>query len=129
MQLMPMTFKEVQTKNPEIQSIDHPEWNIAAGIFYDRQLWRQLSDHPELPERKRFMFGSYNAGRGTLRRAQDVAQKQALDPLLWPSIQTVAPEVPRWRYVETLQYVERIEQSLSRMDDNGQVVRRRAPGP
>jgi hypothetical protein len=67
------------------------------------------------------MFGSYNAGRGTLRRAQDIAEQKALDPLVWPSIQVVARTVPRWRYSETLQYVTRIEQNLSRMDANGRV--------
>jgi membrane-bound lytic murein transglycosylase F len=121
MQLMPTTFKEVQTKNPEVLSIDQPEWNIAAGIFYDRQLWKQLTDHPEVADRRRFMFGSYNAGRRTLQRAQDIAEQKALDPLVWPSIQVVAPTVPRWRYSETLQYVTRIEQNLSRMDANGRV--------
>ncbi len=32
MQLMPSTFQEIQTKRPEFESIDDPEWNIAAGI-------------------------------------------------------------------------------------------------
>jgi membrane-bound lytic murein transglycosylase F len=121
MQLMPMTFKEVQSKNPEVLSIDDPEWNIAAGVFYDRQLWRQLTDHSGLDDRRRFMFASYNAGRGTLRRAQDVAQQKALDPMVWPSIEAVAPAVPNWRHEETLQYVSRIEQAVNRMDGQGRV--------
>src|ERR1019366_3973848 len=33
MQLMPSTFHELQSKRPEFQSIDDPEWNIAAGIM------------------------------------------------------------------------------------------------
>jgi membrane-bound lytic murein transglycosylase F len=123
MQLMPMTFKDVQSRNPEIAAIDDPEWNIAAGICYDRQLWRQLTGHPSDVDRQRFMFGSYNAGRGTLRRAQGVAEQKALDPLLWPSIETVAPDVPKWRHEETLTYVKRIEQSLARMDAGGRVVK------
>ena len=51
MQLMPTTFHEVASRNPEIQQqIDDPEWNIAAGISYDRRLWLQwaqdsVSDH------------------------------------------------------------------------------------
>ena len=122
MQLMPMAFKEVQTKNTEIASIDDPEWNIAAGISYDRRLWRQLSEHPELLDRRRFMFGGYNAGMTTLRRAQGIAEQKALDPRVWRSIETVASEVPRWRHEETLQYVQRIEQNMTRMDRNGRVV-------
>jgi membrane-bound lytic murein transglycosylase MltF len=69
------------------------------------------------------MFGSYNAGRGTLLRAQDVARSKALDPQAWLNIQTVAPEVPRWRHTETLGYVRKIEANLARMDDNGRVVK------
>src|SRR5262245_57828805 len=44
MQLMPSTFREIHTKNPEIVSINKPEWNIAAGIYYDRQLYLQWKD-------------------------------------------------------------------------------------
>ena len=121
MQLMPTTFKEVQSKNPEVLSIDDAEWNIAAGVLYDRQLWRQLTDHSQIDERRRFMFASYNAGRGTVRRAQGVAEQKALDPLVWPSIEAVAPDVPNWRHEETLQYVSRIEQNVGRMDKAGRV--------
>jgi membrane-bound lytic murein transglycosylase MltF len=121
MQLMPTTFKEVQSKNPEVGSIDDPEWNIAAGVYYDRQLWRQLSESRGLVDRRRFMFASYNAGRGTVRRAQNVAESKALDPMVWPSIPAVAPEVPNWRHEETLQYVSRIEDAMGRMDTAGRV--------
>ncbi len=125
MQLMPTTFQEIQSKNLEFQSIDDPDWNIAAGICYDRQLWQQwLNNHPEHEERMRFVFGSYNAGRGTLLRATSVAQKKNLDPKLWANIRSVAPEVPRWRHEETLSYVERIETGLERMDDEGRIVRK-----
>ena len=33
MQLMPATFLEITSRNPEMTRIDDPEWNIAAGIF------------------------------------------------------------------------------------------------
>jgi len=123
MQLMPSTFKEVRTKNPEIVSIDKPEWNIAAGIYYDRQLWKQWTDQQGNQGSEPFMLASYNAGRGTLLRAQDVARLRVLDPVVWASIQTVAPEVPRWRHEETLTYVERIQANLARMDEEGRVVK------
>jgi soluble lytic murein transglycosylase-like protein len=123
MQLMPSTFGEVRSKNPEIESIDDPEWNIAAGIYYDRQLWKRWSDQQGEATCKPFMLGSYNAGRGTLLRAQGVARVKILDPAVWASIQTVAPEVPKWRHEETLTYVERIETNLARMDEEGRVVR------
>ena len=44
MQVMPQTFEEIRQKNLAIQGgIDQPRWNIAAGIWYDRQnfvMWR-----------------------------------------------------------------------------------------
>ena len=123
MQLMPSTFKEIRTKNPEIVAIDKPEWNIAAGVYYDRQLWKQWSEQQGRPGCESFMLGSYNAGRGTLLRAQDVARLKVLDPAIWQSIETIAPDVPRWRHEETLTYVERIQANLARMDDEGRVVK------
>jgi len=123
MQLMPSTFSEVRSKNPEIASINKPEWNIAAGIYYDRKLWKQWTDQQGETSSVPFMMGSYNAGRGTLLRAQDVAVKKTLDPVIWLSIETVAPDVPRWRHEETLAYVDRINANLARMDDNGRVVK------
>jgi len=69
------------------------------------------------------MFGSYNAGRGTLLRAQRVAEAKALDQNQWSSIEVVAPDVPRWRHEETLGYLSKISTNVERMDDNGRVAR------
>ena len=123
MQLMPSTFSEIKSKNPEMMSINKPEWNIAAGIYYDRQLWKQWTEQQGEQETVPFVMSSYNAGRGTLLRAQGVAKKKTLDPVVWMSIETIAPEVPRWREEETLAYVRRIRENLARMDENGRVVR------
>ena len=67
------------------------------------------------------MFASYNAGRIPLLRAQGLARSRALDPRLWGSVAVVAPEVPRWRHLETLNYVQRIGVNLQRMDLRGRV--------
>jgi membrane-bound lytic murein transglycosylase F len=115
MQLMPSTFGEIQTKNPELKAIDDPEWNVAAGICYDRWLWRLWTEHPTLEDRRDFMFGSYNAGRGTLRRAQEAARARSLDHGAWHCIAQVAPEVKGWRYRETLDYVSRIRANTARL--------------
>lgn len=122
MQLMPSTFQEIRSRNPEMKAINHPEWNIAAGVYYDRQLWTQWENDVDQSDQNRFMFSSYNAGRGTLMRAQKVALAKALNPAFWLSICTVAPDVPNWRHQETLGYVERIEANLARMDDDGHIV-------
>jgi membrane-bound lytic murein transglycosylase F len=110
MQLMPSTYQMIQSQQPELGEIDDPEWNIAAGISYDRYLW-QLWSRKEVvePERGYFMFGSYNAGQGTITRATNVAREQNLDHARWSSIEVIAPNVKRWRYVETLGYVRKIE--------------------
>ena len=39
MQIMPGTFKDIKREiNSWIKSVDDPEQNIAAGIYYDRKL-------------------------------------------------------------------------------------------
>ncbi|MFI5312358.1 MAG: transglycosylase SLT domain-containing protein [Gemmatimonadales bacterium] len=109
MQLMPSTFQAIATTRPTFTSIDDPEWNIAAGILHDRDLWRLWEDAIPEPRRPDFMFASYNAGEGPITRAAAMARAQQLDHTVWPSIEAVAPTVPRWRYRETLGYVRKIE--------------------
>jgi membrane-bound lytic murein transglycosylase MltF len=109
MQLMPSTFRQIQSQNPDFKSIDDPEWNIAAGIQYDRTLWNLWNDHEADPDRQSFTFASYNAGRGTILRAQAVARRDSLDHLKWASIEAVAPRVLRWRHQETLAYLRKIQ--------------------
>lgn len=123
MQLMPGTFREIQSRNPDFSSIDDPQWNIAAGIFYDRRLWRLWRDSVEAADHRAFMFASYNAGRAPILRAQALALRHALDPRLWASVEAVAAGVSRWRHQETLAYVRRIDENLARVDARGRVVR------
>ncbi len=124
MQLMPTTFEELRRVHPGLNSVDDPEWNIAAGILYDRQLWRLWAeDSVRAEDQADFMFASYNAGRIPLLRAQALARRQLLDHRDWHIIVSVAPTVPRWRHRETLNYVSRIAGNLGRMDDEGRVVR------
>ena len=120
MQLMPTTFHEIASQNPEIRrTIDDPEWNIAAGISYDHRLWHQWECDSVTFHRREFMFASYNAGRGTILGAQAEARARSLDCRDWSSIEAVAPRVPRWRYRETLDYVHRIDDHLSGLDEKG----------
>jgi membrane-bound lytic murein transglycosylase MltF len=109
MQLMPNTFQEISSKNPEMSRIDDPEWNIAAGIYYDRTLWRLWAADSVEDHRREFMLASYNAGRGTILSAQAMARRDSLDHRSWPAIEIVAPKVRRWRSSETLRYVKRID--------------------
>ena len=109
MQLMPSTFRDVQSQNPDFTSIEDPEWNIGAGIFYDRFLYRSWKEIGIDNEKLSFTFGSYNAGKGTIMKAQVKAKDDSLDHTSWGSITNVAHKVPKWRYEETLNYVERIK--------------------
>ena len=115
MQLMPSTFRAIQSQRPELRSIDDPEWNIAAGILHDRDLWRLWARTTPEDERHRFMFASYNAGEGTILRACSAARDARLDQSNWSSIERVAPVVTRWRYRETLGYVRRIDSTYTRL--------------
>lgn len=115
MQLMPATYAELQKKNPDIGNIEDPRWNIAAGIYYDRQLWNRLQDLLAEDERRRFMFGAYNAGPTTIRRARAVARAEGHADQEWRGVVTVAPKVTQWRHKETLGYVARIENIQSRI--------------
>lgn len=115
MQLMPSTFNYIQSRLPQFQSIDDPEWNIAAGIMHDRYLWKLWEKDVAGPERFRFMFASYNAGEGTIGRAADSARVAAGGQPDWSHVEQVAPTVPRWRYRETLGYVRKIDQNYARL--------------
>ena len=115
MQLMPSTYGLIQSALPHFGAIDNPEWNIAAGILHDRDLWTLFKRDVGDEERWRFMFAGYNAGEGTIIRARRAALAERLDDRTWESIERVAPRVERWRYLETLGYVRTIERNHKAM--------------
>lgn len=115
MQLMPSTYKGIQSKRPEFGRIDDPEWNIAAGIMHDRYLWTLWDRRVHEQDRWEFMFASYNAGQGTISRARRTAAAAQLDSTRWWAIENVAPKVQRWRYRETLGYVKKIRANRAGM--------------
>jgi membrane-bound lytic murein transglycosylase F len=124
MQLMPSTFAQIQSRRTEFESIDHVEWNIAAGILHDRYLWQRWKDLGIDEERRRFMFGSYNAGEGPILRARGMARQRELDAHAWASIEQVAPEVRRWRYRETLGYVRKIQRNHQQLTERERARRK-----
>ena len=109
MQIMPRTFEENQRKNPAITgSLDQPRWNIAAGIWYDRQHFVVWAADRSLVERLKFTFGSYNAGRSSILRAQQFALGEGLNARLWDSVAGELPRVTGRRSQETVAYVARV---------------------
>jgi soluble lytic murein transglycosylase-like protein len=115
MQLMPSTWHDIASHRPEMTAIDDAQWNIAAGIMHDRDMWTLWRDSVPDDDRWRFMFGGYNAGEGTIFRAQGVARASKLNERTWPNIESIAPTVPRWRYKETLGYVHTIQENRKRL--------------
>jgi len=110
MQIMPRTFKEILKKNPTIKGTRaQPRWNIAAGIYYDRQLWNTWKARRPFQDRLNFMFGSYNAGKMNIIKAQKLAEKSGRNPNLWPAIESELPEVTGKNSRETIGYVNKIE--------------------
>lgn len=104
MQLLPTTYREVQERNPFFADISEPRWNIAAGIFYDRQLYRKWKKKRDVQtaERLNFAFGSYNAGYGNILKAHRRAVSEYGEVQRWEQVARFSPS-------ETRHYVRRIE--------------------
>ncbi len=117
MQLMPATFAEIHARQPEFISLEDAQSNIAAGIAHDAYLWKFFRKIEPHPDHYRFMVAAYNAGEGTIQRAQRTARDAKADPTTWVAVATVAPQVQRWRYRETLAYVEKIAANYHRLQE------------
>ncbi len=109
MQIMPATYKEILSKNPHIPRTDEPRWNIAAGIFYDRELYRKWKRKKTISteERLSFSFASYNAGLGTVLKAFKRASNKHGEVKQWDQVENYAPK-------ETRFYVKRINNLMDK---------------
>ncbi len=106
MQIMPATMAEIREKNPRILASEDPKWNIAAGIYYDRQLYKKWKKTPvPVNERLDFVFASYNAGHRRTRKAYNKAEKKLGSVAAWNQ---VAPYTPK----ATRAYVSRINKLM-----------------
>ncbi len=109
MQIMPKTFKEIKNKNPSIKgSRKQPRWNISAGIYYDKMIWNEWKAERPFQDRINFMFGSYNAGKRNILKAQKIAKRERLNPNLWKSIESSLPVITGKRSKETIGYIRKI---------------------
>ncbi|MCP4629802.1 MAG: transglycosylase SLT domain-containing protein [bacterium] len=109
MQIMPKTFNEIVRKNHSVKGTrTQPRWNIAAGIYYDRQIWNTWKAKRPFQDRLNFMYGSYNAGKGNIIKAQKVAERKGLNPNLWQSIEPSLPAITGKNSHETIAYVKKI---------------------
>ena len=105
MQILPSTFAEIKEANPHFHSIKEPKWNIAAGIYYDRTLYRRWAGHISGGERLNFALASYNAGFGNVRKAYRKARDQHGSVGRWKQVASFAPS-------QTRHYVRRIQRLM-----------------
>jgi membrane-bound lytic murein transglycosylase F len=106
MQILPSTFDEIHKKSPYLSSgtLQDPRWNIAAGIFYDRILykrWLRSLVETGHEDGLYLAFASYNAGYGKITRILHKARQQK-DIDGWDDIEGFAPS-------QTRHYVRRIK--------------------
>jgi len=106
MQIMPATYREIKGKNPHFFNINTPKWNIAAGIYYDRQLYRKWQRGFNTQERLALMFGGYNAGHGRIRKAYKKALKTYDTVRKWRQLEPLVPK-------ETQGYVRKIRHFMA----------------
>ncbi|MFC1532778.1 transglycosylase SLT domain-containing protein [Thermodesulfobacteriota bacterium] len=108
MQIIPRTFNEIKKKNPSFIDINEPRWNIAAGIYYDKRIYKKWKAPRPFSDLMGFTFAGYNAGFGTIVTAQKKCKQNGLNENFWENIKHIAPKVRIWRYKETLGYVDKI---------------------
>ncbi len=106
MQILPSTFDDIQKDNPTFLLLDDPRWNIAAGIFYDRQLYRKWRKPLPSEERLFLAFSSYNAGYG---RVLTAVKRTRNDKYTWQEVKRHLPS-------ETKGYVSRIAELMNSSD-------------
>jgi len=106
MQILPSTFEDIRKENPTFVLLDDPRWNIAAGIFYDRQMYRKWRKPLPSDERLFLAFASYNAGYG---RVLTAIKRTRNEEYTWQ-------EVKRHLPAETKGYVARIAALMNSSD-------------
>jgi soluble lytic murein transglycosylase-like protein len=104
MQILPETWSEIQEDNPHLKDITSPRWNIAAGIYYDRVLFKRWDSPPNDRERLLFAFGSYNAGYSRIRKTVKQAQPATTS---WVHVEKHVPS-------QTRHYVRRIRRLMGK---------------
>ena len=110
MQIMPSTYKEILLKKPNLGKIEEPRWNIAAAIYYNRQLYKRWKKKDiSVDERMNFTFASYNAGFNRVLKARKKLRDEKNEaPEAINSWDKVSPFTPP----ETRHYIRRIDELM-----------------
>ena len=97
MQIMPATWGEIRRQTGIKSSVTNVKWNIAGGVYYDRQQYKRwIKKTKSELERFSFMFAGYNAGFGNARKAS-----RRCGCIIWAKAARFAPN-------ETRGYVSKI---------------------
>jgi soluble lytic murein transglycosylase-like protein len=110
MQILPTTYADIHKKSPYLSSgtLSDPRWNIAAGIFYDRILYKRWSKSLKFSTKENDLymtFASYNAGHGRISRVLKKVKNKPGGYDNYDSWGTIKTHVPS----QTRHYVKRIK--------------------
>ncbi len=110
MQIMPSTYQDILKKTSGFGKIEDPRWNIAAAIYYNRQLYKRWKKkNIAVDERMNFTFASYNAGFGRVLKARKKLREQnKKQPEAVKQWAKVSPFTPP----ETRHYIRRIDKLM-----------------
>ena len=115
MQIMPKTYDEILKSKKNLGKIDVPRWNIAAAIYYNRQLYKRwIKRDITQEERLKFTFASYNAGFYRVLKALNKSKTKHKDN---------PDEIAKWENVSpftppaTRHYVRRIDRLMTSGSD------------
>ena len=105
LQLMPMTAATLGVTNPF-----DPDSNLRGGIFYLRDQYRHFPEILDELERWKFALAAYNAGRGNVNRAIQIAKTKNADWQQWQNVAAQLPAVTGRNSGQTIAYVDKIMQ-------------------
>lgn len=104
MQLLPATFAAIRDKQPHLGDIENPRWNIAAGIYYIREMYGKWPQGTPDEERLLLSLASYNAGYGRVRDGHQRSSRKKGSR--WKDVKAATP-------LATRAYVERIRSLMA----------------
>ncbi len=110
MQILPSTYADIHKKSPYLSAgtLSDPRWNIAAGIFYDRILYKRWEKKLKYSSKENDLymtFASYNAGHGRISSVLKKVKNQPGSFDNFDSWGTIKKHVPS----QTRHYVKRIK--------------------
>lgn len=87
-----------------IENRSDPEASILGGARYLKGLAKRLPTEIQEPDRTWIALAAYNVGFGHIKDARSLAERQGLNPNLWPDLAEVLPLLAKRKYYKTLPY-------------------------